>query len=124
MENLLEKCLGVYLFVTDPQCACVADAASDEQDTLDDLSRKLAVDLRTHIRRIEPHECFTPVRACGEPDAPASRAERCRATGSRSQEWLKLLEPLQHIASIAQMEGKLPSANEDSTLWEVRTRGR
>ena len=35
--------------------------ASADPDTLDDLSKKLAVDLRKHVRRLDAHLIFTAV---------------------------------------------------------------
>ena len=69
--------------------------ASAEQDAgggLDDLSRKLAVDLRKHVKKLESH------RAC-------------------SKEWVTMVDSLTHIANIAAMEHRLPEAA-NSTLWE------
>ena len=59
---------------------------------LDEMSRKLAVDLRKHVRRLEmlPHH---------------------------TKEWLGLTDSLQHIANVALMEHRLPREGE-STLWE------
>ena len=59
---------------------------------LDEMSRKLAVDLRKHVRRLEmlPHH---------------------------TKEWLGLTDSLQHIANVALMEHRLPREG-DSTLWE------
>ena len=34
-------------------------AVSADSDTLDDLSRKLAVDLRAHVRKLESHKPLT-----------------------------------------------------------------
>lgn len=34
-----------------------------DPDTLDDLSKKLAVDLRKHVRRLDSHALFTSVRS-------------------------------------------------------------
>jgi hypothetical protein len=36
--------------------------ANADPDTLDDLSRKLAVDLRRHIRQLDAYPIFTKVR--------------------------------------------------------------
>ena len=66
--------------------------APSEEDTLNDLSKKLAGDLRTHVRRLEPAATF-------------------------SKPWLQMIDSIQHIASIAQMEHRLPREG-DATLWE------
>jgi len=66
--------------------------AENEQDNLDELSRKLAVDLRVHVRSLQLHACLSPG-------------------------WLKMVESLQHIAQIVQMEHRMPRDG-DSTLWE------
>lgn len=60
---------------------------------LDDTSRKLAVDLRKHVRRLEmlPHH---------------------------TKEWIGLTDSLLHISNVALMEHQLPRDSEDSTLWE------
>lgn len=67
--------------------------ASDQSKGSDDLSRKLAFDLRKHVRRLEmfPHH---------------------------SKEWLGVTDSLLHISNVALMEHKLPRDSEDSTLWE------
>jgi len=67
--------------------------ASDQGKGLDEMSRKLAVDLRKHVRRLEmlPHH---------------------------TKEWLGLTDSLQHISNVALMEHRLPQDSEDSTLWE------
>ena len=69
--------------------------ASAEQDAgggLDDLSRKLAVDLRKHVKKLESHRAY-------------------------SKEWVTMVDSLTHIANIAAMEHRLPEAA-NSTLWE------
>ena len=67
--------------------------ASTDQDTLEELSKKLANDLRGHVRNLEKSALF-------------------------SREWIHLTESLQHIATIAKMEHRLPAENAASTLWE------
>ena len=67
--------------------------ASAEGDTLDDLSQKLAVDLRKHVRQLDSHKIFT-------------------------KEWLAMIDSLVHISNIAMMEQRLPRGENDSTLWE------
>lgn len=64
----------------------------DDAEPLDSLSRKLAVDLRKNVRKLNLHE-------------PASR------------EWLENIEAVAHVANIAVMEHRLP-LNDDGTLWE------
>lgn len=61
--------------------------------SLDDLSRKLAVDLRKHVKRLDSFPPYT-------------------------KEWLGLVDSLLHISNIAMMEHKLPRDNDDATLWE------
>lgn len=69
----------------------------DQQSTtnLDALrSRKLAVDLRQHIRTLSSRQIF-------------------------SAEWLQLVEQLQHVTNIAMMEQRLPKKDgEAGTLWD------
>ena len=66
-----------------------------DPDTLDDLSKKLAVDLRKHVRRLDAHPLFTA-------------------------DWLSMVDSLVHISNIAMMEHRLPRNEMDSntTLWE------
>ena len=67
--------------------------ASAESDKLGDMSNKLAVDLRKHIRLLDSHKIFT-------------------------REWLAMTDALAHISNIAKMEHRLPRPEKDSTLWE------
>ena len=66
-----------------------------DPDTLDDLSKKLAVDLRKHVHRLDAHPLFTA-------------------------DWLSMVDSLVHISNIAMMEHRLPRNEMDSntTLWE------
>jgi len=66
---------------------------ASEPDTLDDLSKKLAVDLRKHVRRLDAYPIFTA-------------------------DWLSMVDSLVHISNIAMMEHRLPRNEADSTLWE------
>ena len=66
---------------------------SNEPDTLDALTRRLAADLRKHVRMLDSHELF-------------------------SKEWLNMVDSLVHISNIALMEHRLPRSEGDSTLWE------
>mmetsp|Transcript_4272 Transcript_4272/g.8517 ORF Transcript_4272/g.8517 Transcript_4272/m.8517 type:complete len:308 (-) Transcript_4272:1857-2780(-) len=66
---------------------------AEEGGALDDLSRKLASDLRKHVRRLGPYSIF-------------------------SREWLDMVDSLQHITNIALMEQRLPKKSEEGTLWE------
>jgi len=66
---------------------------SNEPDTLDALTRRLAADLRKHVRMLDSHELF-------------------------SKEWLSMVDSLVHISNIALMEHRLPRSEGDSTLWE------
>ena len=72
--------------------AAAAQETANEPETLDDLSRKLAVDLRKHVRRLEGHPMF-------------------------SRDWIGMVDSLVHISNIAQMEHRLPRSG-DGTLWE------
>ena len=67
--------------------------SADQSTGLNDTSRKLAVDLRKHVRRLEmlPHH---------------------------TKEWIGLTDSLLHISNVALMEHQLPRDSEDSTLWE------
>mmetsp|Transcript_25125 Transcript_25125/g.43370 ORF Transcript_25125/g.43370 Transcript_25125/m.43370 type:complete len:320 (+) Transcript_25125:88-1047(+) len=65
----------------------------NEESTLDSLSRKLATDLRTNIRKLASHPIL-------------------------SKDWMEMAESLQRIASIAIMEQKLPKKGDEGTLWE------
>mmetsp|Transcript_6980 Transcript_6980/g.11733 ORF Transcript_6980/g.11733 Transcript_6980/m.11733 type:complete len:304 (+) Transcript_6980:84-995(+) len=68
--------------------------ASSDNSTLDDLSRKLAVDLRKHVRKLDSHKPF-------------------------SKDWNAMIDSLMHVSNIAQMEHRLPRDTcDDSTLWE------
>lgn len=64
----------------------------DDSEPLDNLSRKLTVDLRKNVRKLNLHD-------------PISR------------DWLENIEAITHVSNIAVMEHRLP-LNEDGTLWE------
>eukprot|EP00741_Cyanophora_paradoxa_P015784 tig00020904_g15239.t1 len=64
-----------------------------EESTLDNLSKKLASDLRTNIRKLANHPCM-------------------------SREWLEMADSLQKISNVAAMEQRMPKRAEESTLWE------
>ncbi|KAK3285884.1 hypothetical protein CYMTET_6526 [Cymbomonas tetramitiformis] len=64
----------------------------EDPSNLDNLSRKLAVDLRKHIRKLQAHPLL-------------------------SSEWFEMVETLQHITNIAVMEQRLPK-KEGGTLWD------
>ena len=68
---------------------------SNQGSSLDDLSRKLAVDLRKHVRKLDHYPPYT-------------------------KDWLGLSEALLHISNIALMEHRVPreGGDDDSTLWE------
>ena len=69
--------------------------ASTDVDTLDNLTSKLAADLRKHVRKLDHYPPYT-------------------------KDWLGLSESLLHISNIALMEHRVPreGGNDDSTLWE------
>ena len=67
--------------------------STSESDTLDALTRKLASDLRLHVRKLELTPLFT-------------------------REWLSLVDSVEHVSNIAMMEHRLPRSDGDSTLWE------
>ena len=66
--------------------------ASNETDTLDELTKRLAADLRKHVRKLDASSLFTP-------------------------EWVSMIDALLHVSNIATMEHQLPRGS-DSTLWE------
>mmetsp|Transcript_74675 Transcript_74675/g.148406 ORF Transcript_74675/g.148406 Transcript_74675/m.148406 type:complete len:308 (-) Transcript_74675:240-1163(-) len=68
-------------------------AASIEPDTLDDLTKKLAADLRLHVQKIQSYAAF-------------------------SQDWMAMIDSLVHIANVAKMEHRLPRAEGSATLWD------
>jgi len=70
------------------------EAGATDTGAVDDLSRKLAVDLRKHVRKLDAHE-------------PLQR------------DWNEMIDSLHHVANIAGMEHRsLGPASENSTLWE------
>jgi len=69
------------------------EAGAQDAGTLDDLSRKLAVDLRKHVRKLDAHRPLT-------------------------KEWSVMIDSLMHVSNIAMMEHRLPRSENDSTLWE------
>jgi len=66
--------------------------AAGDADALDDLSRRLAGDLRKHVHALESQPFSSPG-------------------------WLKLVDSLKHVAQVATMEHKIPREG-DQTLWE------
>ena len=68
--------------------------STEQSKGLDDMSKKLAVDLRKHIKKLEMVPAY-------------------------SKEWIAMTDTLLHISNIALMENRLPQDNKaDSTLWE------
>mmetsp|Transcript_20590 Transcript_20590/g.55516 ORF Transcript_20590/g.55516 Transcript_20590/m.55516 type:complete len:329 (-) Transcript_20590:307-1293(-) len=67
--------------------------ATADASNLDDLSRKLAVDLRKHVRKLD-------------------------SCPPLSKEWLAMIDSLLHISNIAMMEHRLPREDDSATLWE------
>lgn len=65
-----------------------------EPDTLEDLSNKLAEDLRKHIRKLASFPLFA--------DA-----------------WFEMADVLGRVANVSDMESKLAAEKEDKTLWET-----
>ena len=65
-----------------------------ESDALEDLSNKLAEDLRKHIRKLASFPLFA--------DA-----------------WFEMAEVLGRVANVSDMESKLAAGKEDKTLWET-----
>jgi hypothetical protein len=64
-----------------------------DQDSLEDLSKKLTNDLRKNIRELSSQAVL-------------------------SDAWLAMADSLGRIASITEMEQKLPKENDNATLWE------
>jgi len=73
----------------------VYETSESDASSLDDLSRKLAVDLRKHVRKLDSYKPF-------------------------SKEWNLMVDSLMHVSNIAAMEHRLPRSDgaDDSTLWE------
>lgn len=69
-------------------------SAKDDNDELGSLATKLATDLRKHIRGLGSFPIL-------------------------SSQWLEMAEIFGRIASISDMESKLPSPKDDATLWET-----
>ena len=65
-----------------------------ESDALEDLSKKLADDLRKHIRKLASFPLFA--------DA-----------------WFEMADVLGRVANVSDMESKLADGKEDKTLWET-----
>ena len=65
-----------------------------ESDSLEDLSKKLAEDLRKHIRKLASFPLFA--------DA-----------------WFEMADVLGRVANVSDMESKLAAGKEDKTLWET-----
>eukprot|EP00760_Papus_ankaliazontas_P028257 PhM_4_TR3601/c0_g3_i1/m.87486 len=63
------------------------------QESLERMTRRLAVDLRGKIRRLQPCEPLTP-------------------------DWLETADTLQHLASVAAMEEKDARKNNQGSVWE------
>lgn len=69
-------------------------SSKSEPDSLEDLSNKLAEDLRKHIRKLASVPLFA--------DA-----------------WFEMADVLGRIANVSDMESKLACGKEDKTLWET-----
>ena len=69
-------------------------SAKEETDDLGSLAGKLAADLRKHVRGLGSFPIL-------------------------SSQWLDMAEVFGRIASISDMESKLPAPKEDATLWET-----
>mmetsp|Transcript_29467 Transcript_29467/g.40491 ORF Transcript_29467/g.40491 Transcript_29467/m.40491 type:complete len:324 (+) Transcript_29467:23-994(+) len=69
-------------------------SAKDDTDELELITDKLALDLRKSIRQLE----IFPIL---------------------SEAWFQMAETFVRIASISEMESKLPAAKKDATLWET-----
>lgn len=66
----------------------------DDSDDFDALTEKLAADLRRSIRQLENY----PILSDG---------------------WFEMAETFGRVATISEMESKLPSTKQDATLWET-----